>query len=628
MHRKKTLQLREKAGKLTARARKRWYALLPALIFALLSTLSIHAFQTIRAGGTLGESGLSLPQLIGGMGAGHIALCAALAVLYFVIWILVPRAHFCSAVIGILLAGNMIVTLAMEHTDLQEIFLPGGVWVNLVLLAGFALLIASLMELIYLLFDRRVNRLQGGLGQEDGRGTERFLLAAFLIFLLWLPGRVMSYPGSIHNDTKNQIKSFLGLRYLTASDPALTTLFYGGLYQLGMNAQHSFNMAAAPQEKAIFLPILVQTLCNAAAMGFTAEKVYEYTRSRNWYRGTILFFGLTAIWQTGAELMLKDLLHTGAFLYFYCLYLKCLKQESISWKDALLLLLAAVLITFTRRAAYYIALIGLAVLLIMKFRTSFVKYAAVTAALAALFALSNSLLYPLIGIEPEWQSENYSLQFRQVALYCKTHREEMTEEEIAVVNGTLDFETIIAEYSPMISDGVKGTFHGTEEDHRAFWKLYGEMFRRDPGLFLRAVVMNSFEHRNPWLSNIGFFVYIEKNDGFITVDYARPEWASAIRDYWYSWPKIPVLRVLCTNGFYSWLLLMALGYALIRRSWKGFLGLIPSLAIFVGLFMSHVNGELRYGYPMNAATPLVLAWVIHAAACRGPAPEKEGKIGA
>ena len=45
---------------------------------------------------------------------------------------------------------------------------------------------------------------------------------------------------------------------------------------------------------------------------------------------------------------------------------------------------------------------------------------------------------------------------------------------------------------------------------------------------------------------------------------------------------------------------------------KTILGLVPHIALLLGLFMSHVNGLLRYGYPLIAATPLICAYTYYA----------------
>ena len=83
-------------------------------------------------------------------------------------------------------------------------------------------------------------------------------------------------------------------------------------------------------------------------------------------------------------------------------------------------------------------------------------------------------------------------------------------------------------------------------------------------------------------------------------------------NYWESWRKIPLIRMLLVTGLYTWITIALVGFSGRKRCFKMLCGLLPAFVLFVGLFMSHVNGMLRYGYPLIAVGPLLLAWAVHA----------------
>ena len=596
-------------GQLDMHLKKRLCVL--AVLPALLSALSISAFCHMRSFAEVGKyySGELSGLLLNSITAVTLVLAAGLWMFYVFVLHVCPRGHVSAGVVALLLGFNMVVSLSMEHSELRELFLPCGVIGNAVVLLGFALLLYACIELIHLRFDYRIclSRLSG---ERDGPDETLLFFCAFCcILLLWLPVLFWCYPGSVHNDTRYQIMGWLGLKPITASHPILTTVFYGVIYKLGM--------AIGGQEKALFLCLLCQDLLLAAAMGHAALYVWRCTRSKGWFAVTIVFFGLLPVWQSAAQVLLKDVLHTACFLVFVCVYLNCLRTREKSWRNVILLFLTAVLVAYTRKATFYLAVICILAAALWNWRTFLLPYLAMLGVFVVLFWFSNNILYPYLGISEEWETENYSMQFQQIALYCRTYQDEMTDEEIATVNTTLDFDKIVQDYTPMISDPVKSTYRYDGTDHAEFWQLYRTLLRRHPLLFIKAVIMDSFEHFNPWIRDISYNVYISKEDDFLTVTY-KSGMHRTLNEFWNSCLEVPFLRTLLGTGLYAWALLIALAYGIRKKSGLAVLGLLPSLTLMAGLFMSHVNGNIRYGYPLIAAAPMNLAWVIYAGSLKTP----------
>ncbi len=586
----------------------RWPLCVLAVPAAVLSALSISVFCCMRALPDVEKyySGELSGLLKHSLSFGTLLLAAAFWLFYVFSFHAIRGRHLSSAAVALTLAYNMVVSLSMEHSSLRELLLPCGPVGNTAVLLGFALLIYTCMELIFLRCD---DKTRYRIWPDAADGLQIFFGAFACILLLWLPILYCCYPGSVHNDTRYQIMGWLGLVRITASHPILTTVFYGALYQLG-------NMIGG-QEKAIFLCLLCQDLAVSAAMALAALYVYRYTRSKNWYWVTIVFFGLLPVWQSAAQVLLKDVLHTGCFLLFVCVYLNCLRKREKSWRNVLLLFLSAVLVAYTRKTAFCLAVICIFVIALRHWRTFLLPYLAMLGVFIGLFWFGSNVLCPRLGITKEWESDNYSLQFQQVALYCRTYKDEMSIDEIATVDSTLDYDTIMRDYTPMTSDPVTNAYIDDGTDHAEFWQLYRKMFRRHPMLFVKAAVMGSFEHFNPWIEDISYNVYISREDDFLTVDY-RSGLHRTLNQLWLDCLKIPVLRLFLGTGLYAWVLLFAIAYCVRKKSWLAFLGLTPSVVLMLGLLMSHVNGNIRYGYPLIAAAPLNAAWVLYAVSCRSP----------
>lgn len=596
--------------------------LLIVLIVSALSALSLLVFHYVRscenalryyttAGDSLVRDALHAadrwPYLLAGVLPG---------VCHFLLLRRDRRALRAGWLAGLPLAFGMVVSLSMEHSGLREIFLPGRgglerLALNTTALLGFDAVLASVIAALYRLLDRKTEQPIDPQMKNEVL-IRRFAIAYVLIFSGWIPALVMCFPGSLDMDALNQIKGYLGLIRIDASNPILSTLFYGWMFQAG-------RLLGKSDALSFFKIVMIQNVFNAGFMALVCVRSYQFTKSKPAYVVSILFYSLMPMWQRAAQHILKDVLHTGWYLAFYMLYLSCLEKERLRALDLVMLGFCGVMISFTRNAAFFLALVGLIVLLLARPRAERKKVAICLAALATLYAAVVLFIYPRHEerIKPRSEKENYSMQLQQVALYYIEYGDELSEDEIRILNGTLDVQTITQGYTPMISDPVKSAWHGTEENHEEFWALYRRFLFRHPLTMIKSVLMSSFEHFNPWYSGNRNGVSMSKDPNVHEVDYANFSRLLKMVNYWNSWLEHPVSRVFYGNGLYAWILIGMLGYAVLHRSGQAFWGLVPHLALMMGLFMSHVNGLLRYGYPLIAATPLICGYTVYAVShCR------------
>lgn len=595
-----------------------------AIIVSALSTLSLLVFHYLRtcedAVSYYTDTGKSLLQdALHTSGLWMILLAALLlGFCHFQLMRRYRQGLRAGWLTSLPLAFNMIISLSMEHSELREIFLPGSsgfqrLFVNTVIFIGFAALLSCVITVLYGLLDRGTAKpIDTRLKLETQIGL--FAIAYILIFAGWVPSLVLCFPGSLDMDALNQIKSFMGLVRIDAANPILTTLFYGWMFKMG-------RVIGQNDALSFFKIVLLQDVFNAGFMALVCVRTRQYTKSNLAYFFTIVFFSLMPMWQRAAQHVLKDVFHTGWYLAFYLAYLSCLEKERVSTLDAAILCFCCIMISFTRSAVFYIAVIALVVLFLAKNKGDRIRFVICIALVVSLFFGVEKGIYPRFEkrIKPPREQERYSMQMQQIALYCIEYGDELSEDEIRIINGTLDYETIVRDYTPMISDPVKSTWHGTDEDHNALWALYRSFILRHPSIMLKGILMSSFEHFNPWFSGNRNGVSMSKDPDFHQVDYADlQKWWRMVK-YWNSWLDHPVSRVFYGNGLYAWILIMMIGYAVKCRSLRAVLGMVPHIVLMIGLFMSHVNGLLRYGYPLIAATPLICAYTFYAVSQKQPA---------
>ena len=102
---------------------------------------------------------------------------------------------------------------------------------------------------------------------------------------------------------------------------------------------------------------------------------------------------------------------------------------------------------------------------------------------------------------------------------------------------------------------------------------------------------------------------IKENDWGMYRDPKLPEPVVKILGVWeYIYKGIPVLGLLWSIGFYTWLLFVLIGAAV--RKEKSILPFLPMVAILISLFIATpVQAEFRYSYAMVTAMPLFIAIV-------------------
>ena len=592
----------------------RWFALAFSVLFATLCAFSVCVFYHMRnydgvtayytsKSASMAKDIFSTPAYLK-----FLLLIVPFSALHYFCLANKVEVSLGGVMCSLFFAFNMIVSLSMEHSNLKSILLPlRSVGLDMVLhiaaFAGFFLLCHGCVHIIYTLLDRKNVRLTQNFRTTKGNRWA-FLIAFVVILACWTPTFIACYPCGMHSDTISALSGYFGTAKMDVSFPILCTLLYGSLLSLGTTLKDAAFGG--------FLCAAVQSLFNALVMAKVASTVRRYTKSIWWYIATVLFYAVCPLWRQASVIVLIDVLHSGCFLLFCMQFFACLVEKKHSLKDVIWMGVCMILISFTRKATFWLSVICVAVLIVYNWKDCRLKFGICLALVMGIFFFCNNVLYPSLGFKGEREVENYSLPFQQMAMYVQTHKKEITKEEKEIINETLDYDRLLTDYTPMISDPIKHTFHAKGQDHSEFFQLFFSYLRKHPLTFVKSFFMGSFEHSNPWYDGVrDVNLYISKSKDFFNVEFRDSKAAWKMNLYLKKWLDIPVLRLFMGTGLYSWILLLMLGYAVSRRSMWGFLSLLPSLVLWGGLFMSHVNGLLRYGYPLIATGPLMCAFVVY-----------------
>ena len=434
------------------------------------------------------------------------------------------------------------------------------------------------------------------------QGPNALVLYGAVIVLCWLPILILRGPGALYTDTAIQILMYQGKYYFHASMPVLLTILYGGLFQIGH--------ALAGDNGGLFVCMLFQAFLLLASMVMACR---ETGRLRGGLAGLLLalFFGLMPVYPEMAAGLIKDSIHGAIYLFFLIFFARTVRGEEKSlWP----LLLLGALAGATRKGGIYLAAGSLAFLALARkdIRQKLLLGAGV---LCVGSLVMNQLVYPAFGVGKPWERENYSLFYPITAYYCQEHREELTQEEVATISDVLDYDTTCNGFSTIMTDDVKNTFHAeTPEQVRKFLRLNGRFFLKHPVTCLEAIVYSKNLYYTPF-SLGGQTMYaplVQLNDITETEETHFSYWLPEARrlageETLQKVQEFLPVRILCSPGLFCWLgaiLFLAAAEAPgNRQKWI----LLPIELLILGLLLSHINGAVRYAFPVMLCVPFLLA---------------------
>lgn len=441
-----------------------------------------------------------------------------------------------------------------------------------------------------------------------------FLFSFLVILAGWLPYLYTFFPGTVCSDVYWQLHMFYGLKDFTNHWPYVSTLIIGGCYALGK--------MILPETMAIFVFMALQTVVCAACYAYACTTVQKLTRGWLAPLCALVFFAIVPCWGAYTVYVVKDTIYTGFFAWFAAEFAMAVTERSdLPWSRMTRLILSGGLAMLFRNDLIYIALPALLVLFLVT--RGFGEKKKILAAIVGILVLNIGVyrvIAPAAGIENGSSREMLSIPFQQVARYSMEYGDELTEEEVAVIDAVLNYKAISHNYDPELSDNVKNTFkeESTPEQRSAFWSLWLELLRRHPGVFFEATFHNSFGYWYPgYFSNLHCYnttyltKQIQKSETFHFKLFSSRAYRNLLYNFMLAWSKTPVLSLLASPALGCWSMLVAGGAALRKRKGGALALCTIVLMAFAVCVASPVNGAVRYALPQLAVVPVMLALVAH-----------------
>jgi len=241
-----------------------------------------------------------------------------------------------------------------------------------------------------------------------------------------------------------------------------------------------------------------------------------------------------------------------------------------------------------------------------------------------LHCIWNYGIEPTIGVNEATKSFIYSVPVQQTAACLSLYENEMTEEDRAVISRVWDYDTLLNNYDPTNSDGVRTSFNNdaSKAEILAYLKLWlTKMVLEHPATCINATFNNYYSYfywGNRPFDNSSYafsmtqavtFTFANENIG-LSIEYPDNETLHNMRLFYdkefHVLRYFPIISIFMTPAFYSWSIIV-LWLECIRNKYKqgAFILLVPTIILLICIVSPVHAYYARYMYPIIMMLPMV-----------------------
>lgn len=448
-----------------------------------------------------------------------------------------------------------------------------------------------------------------------------FTISFLFIGFIWSAYIINWYPGIVSPDSINELKAFFNISseitetanlvnpdvHWTTQHSILHTIILGTGVNLGNlinNANLGFFLVATLPQILFMISIFAYTIKFMRDLG-VSPKILT----------TILIFYIFAPVFPFYALTTHKTVYYNLFIMLYIIllfdYLKNYTNVKYPTSKMLILTLVAILATLFRNEGRYVILLSLPLALLIKNINKHKIAISILLIISFLFAYEN-LFIKKMEITSQNSAAYLSIPFQQMARYVSLYENELSEEDIEIIDYILDYDTLAERYIPQFADPVNIEFNSkaSQEDINKFIKVWFKHFLKHPDCYVEAFINQNYTYYYP--AALDWYIYeddlnVENLQKIVKLHYPKNNETQRIeqRDLAYvEYIYIPGIRYLLYNGTHFWILLIA-SYYIIKNNKKYIITLIPLYLVFLVCLVGPSNWY-RYSLPITFSMPIVI----------------------
>ncbi len=441
------------------------------------------------------------------------------------------------------------------------------------------------------------------------------------MLILYIPSLILSYPGILSTDSKNQLLNAYGAlkthtNRLNNHHPIAHTLLLYGCVNIGTQLFSSANVG-------LFLYTILQMSLVLAAISWVMKLLVE-CRIPNRY--LLLFLGFFAVApriQNYMFLAVKDVCFAAFLMIFLVQLYRLLTGKLPEGKRGLLhrvLFVVSVLgVFFFRQDGVYVLLLTFLLTMICC-RKNRRLWGGLLGGTFCFFLLYQCVLIPALNIKASNPREAFSIPFQQTARYVRDAADDVTPEQQEAISAILNYDELAELYNPNLSDPVKATYNdeATAEELIAYFRAWFQMLCKHPGIYVQATMNNLYGYFYPDGYTAEYYDYTSSAERMTAINESLaettgtelyyPESLAALRESYETFREtlfsLPVLSYFLMPAFYTWCLILWGFYCIRRREKEALLTAVP-LFIFLLICMAGpaYGWYFRYLYSLVFCLP-------------------------
>ena len=445
-----------------------------------------------------------------------------------------------------------------------------------------------------------------------------FLFSVVFIIICWLPYIISFYPIILSPDPSYQIKQFFGIRtkyadysiliddnvVITNHHPVTHTALLGGCLKLG-ELMGNDNLG-------LFFYSIIQITFLVTTLAFSIYYMQKMNLKTKYLFGVLLLYALVPMFPLYAMSGVKDVIFgTLIFLYLIFLHNYIKVKGDYKWWQYILIILLLILICLFRNNGIHTLILSMPFLLFVV-RKKWKEILIVMICVFGFYGVFDKIVLPYFKITPGSIRETLSVPFQQTARLVKYHSDDLTSEEIEVIDKILGYDDLAERYNPELSDPVKNEYnkYATNEDLKEYFKVWFSGLIKHPGTYIEATMNNAYGYFYPEKTN--WYVYYKYDDrivedGFSYSYNSLGTLRNVLSNYAVCFPYITVIGLISNIGFNVWIILVLLTYAIYKKLYKNIVILSPVLALILVCILGPANTYFRYALPFIFAMPFIFA---------------------
>ncbi|WP_156174991.1 MULTISPECIES: DUF6020 family protein [unclassified Leucobacter] len=506
------------------------------------------------------------------------------------------------------------------------------------ILCAEILLASACFALLFVPVLSAAGRWEGWTGTTAPRGlwnaspAKRILVIAGILVVCWSVYWFVLWPGTVTNDSFNQLEQAMGQRWLSDHHPLLNTLIIKAILVpvYGLVGNYSVAISAVTAVQLVVLAGIYAASINALR-GFSPPRgllniiiaFFALSPLFGWYSVTIwkdvwLTAFVLALASAGAVIVQR--LRAGA------------RPGAVLWTTFMIVALG---VMFSKKTGIY--LMVPMVLVVVCFLGAHAwkaraKWLAIGLLPVVLYLLAQPLLLDLTNAAPGSTREMFSVPSQQISRVVRDDPKSLSAEQRESIARFYSGKNLGALYDPHLADPVKNALdtEALNSDLSGYLLLWAKLGAEHPKAYLESFLEGTVGY---WYPNVSYWKvnsadWVAKANQFHANELKDPSHGPGMSEEFLSQipsdrttnegyrrvlsaevdnrlPDIPVIGWTLKLGAWTWAVLICAAIAFVRRRVIAIPVLVLEAFVWVSCLISPVFAEARYAIPMLAMLPLL-----------------------